>query len=92
DPFLNIDIASGELNAKGNVRFDAASESIKNGKKLVRPMAVAYKGQASLVKLRALDKVNSADFLKFKSLAFSNIDFAMPGSNPAQSMAINVGD
>lgn len=73
---LNIALTRGQISNKG----EATAQFDKDGVK------AAYKGTLTLGDLLAVDKVNSADFLKWKSLYLGGIDFKLA------PMAINVGE
>jgi len=62
--FLNITVTRGQLAAKGSVTVAKAKEGV----------AVGYKGDLTLGAFHSVDKANSADFLKWKSFYFGNID------------------
>ncbi|WP_412480467.1 DUF748 domain-containing protein [Azonexus sp. IMCC34839] len=74
--FLNISVTRGQVSNKGE-----ASLQIADGK-----LKAAYKGSATLGDFVAVDKLNSADFLKWKSLYFGNVDFRL------DPLAINIGE
>ena len=68
---LNIAVTRGQVTANGNVqlRQDAA------GKKTDAPvLAGGFTGQATIGDFYAVDKLNSADFLRWKSLFFGKVD------------------
>lgn len=64
---LNIFLTRGQLSSKGEVkvRFDKGE------------LGGGYKGQLTLGDLHSVDKANSADFLKWKSLYLNGIDFRL---------------
>lgn len=64
---LNIILTRGQLSSKGevNARFDKGE------------LGGGYKGQLTLGDLHSVDKANSADFLKWKSLYLNGIDFRL---------------
>jgi hypothetical protein len=74
--FLNVSLTRGLVSNKGELaaKLDAAG------------LKAAYKGSFTLGDLVAVDKQNSADFLKWKSLYFGGIDFRL------EPMAINIGE
>ncbi len=74
--FLNISLTRGQVSNKGE-----ASVQMTDGK-----LKAAYKGSATLGDFVAVDKLNSADFLKWKSLYFGNVDFRL------DPLAINIGE
>lgn len=73
---LNIELARGQVSNKG----EATARIDKDGLK------AAYKGAVTLGDFLAVDKVNSADFLRWKSLYLGGIDFKL------EPMAITVGE
>lgn len=75
-PFLNIELTRGVFSNVGEVNVEMAKEGLN----------AAYKGSLTLGDLIAVDKVNNADFLKWKSLYLGGIDFRL------QPMAVNVGE
>lgn len=75
--FLNIALTRGQVSNKG----EATALFEKDG-----TFKAGYKGSFTLGDLLAVDKVNSADFLKWKSLYFGGIDFRL------QPMTINIGE
>lgn len=62
--FLNITVTRGQIAAKGTVSLNPAKEGVSAG----------YKGDLTLGNFHTVDKANSADFLKWKSFYFGNID------------------
>ncbi len=74
--FLNISVTRGQVSNKGEVSVQIADGKLK----------ATYKGSATLGDFVAVDKLNSADFLKWKSLYFGNVDFRL------DPLAINVGE
>ena len=74
---LNIALSRGLLSNKGeaNVQID------KGG-----AVKATYKGSVTLGDFLAVDKINSADFLKWKSLYIGGIDFRL------DPMTVNVGE
>jgi hypothetical protein len=75
--FLNIALTRGQVSNKG----EATALFDKDG-----TFKAGYKGTATLGDFLAVDKANSADFLKWKSLYLGGIDFRL------QPMAINIGE
>lgn len=73
---LNIALTRGQISNKGEATALFDKDGVKAG----------YKGTLTLGDLLAVDKVNSADFLKWKSLYLGGIDFKL------DPMAINVGE
>ena len=74
--FLNIALTRGQVSSKGDVTVEMGKEGLN----------ATYKGSLTLGDLLAVDKVNNADFLKWKSLYLGGIDFRL------QPMAVNVGE
>src|SRR5574343_613690 len=74
--FLNVSVSRGLVSNKG----EATAKLDTNGLK------AAYKGNFTLGDFLAVDKANSADFLKGKSLYFGGIDFRL------EPMAVNIGE
>lgn len=73
---LNITLLRGQLSSKGNLALSAGKEGLAGG----------FKGQVSLTDLHTIDKLNSADFLKWKTLAAEKIDARL------QPFSLVVGD
>lgn len=73
---LNIALTRGQLSNKGEATAQIDKDVLK----------AAYKGSVTLGDFLAVDKENSADFLKWKSLYLGAIDFRL------QPMAITVGE
>lgn len=74
--FLNVSLTRGLVSNQGEVAAKLDTAGLK----------AAYKGSFTLGDLVAVDKQNSADFLKWKSLYFGGIDFRL------EPMAINIGE
>ena len=67
---VRITLTDGQLSTTGNLQLkDETGKGIQ----------IVYKGDSSLNNLGSIDKANSEDFLKWKSLALSNMDI---GINP----------
>ena len=62
--FLNITVTRGVVAAKGTLSLAPGKEGV----------AAGYKGDVTLGNFHTVDKANSADFLKWKSFYFGNID------------------
>jgi len=73
---LNITLVRGQVSAKGKLALNEAKEGFAGG----------YKGQVTLGDLHTIDKANSTDFLKWKSLFIGNIDAKL------QPFALTVGE
>ncbi len=76
DQFLNIALTRGQVSNKGEVVAKVDRAGLKAG----------YKGSFTLGDFVAVDRLNSTDFLKWKSLYFGGIDFRL------EPMAISVGE
>jgi len=74
--FLNISLTRGQVSNKGEATAKLDTSGLKAG----------YKGSFTLGDFVAVDKLNSADFLKWKSLFFGGIDFRL------EPLAINIGE
>jgi len=74
--FLNIALTSGLVSNKGEATVKLDTVGLKAG----------YKGSLTLGDFVAVDKLNSSDFLKWKSLYFGGIDFRL------EPLAINIGE
>ena len=70
---LNVRVASGLLSLDGQVRYN------DRGKE---PARIAYRGQATLGRVRVLDKVTDADFLRWTSLSATNMVIRMGEAAP----------
>lgn len=74
--FLNISLTRGQVSNKGEAMVKLDTSGVK----------AAYKGSFTLGDFVAVDKANSTDFLKWKSLYFGGIDFRL------EPLAINIGE
>ncbi len=74
--FLNIELTRGQVSNSGEVAIEFGKDGL----------AGSYKGSLTLGDLIAVDKVNNADFLKWKSLFLGGIDVRL------QPMAVTVGE
>ncbi len=74
--FLNVSVNRGLVSNKGEATAKLDTTGLK----------AAYKGNFTLGDFLAVDKANSADFLKWKSLYFGGIDFKL------EPMAVNIGE
>ncbi|MGV0984098.1 MAG: DUF748 domain-containing protein [Limnohabitans sp.] len=75
-PYLNISIAQGLFSSKGSLDLRQRQDKL----------LFSYKGGLTLGQFRALDPVNSTDFLRWKSLYFGGVDFQL---EPGQ---LNIGE
>ncbi|MFC4278713.1 DUF748 domain-containing protein [Achromobacter aloeverae] len=71
---LNATVRSISVGAKGEARFVAAAGG--------KPMQASWKGAVNVDDLNLLDRVNRADFLAWKTLAFSNMAIQVVGDKP----------
>jgi hypothetical protein len=74
--FLNIELTRGQVSNSGEVTAQIDKDVVN----------ASYKGSLTLGDLIAVDKVNNADFLKWKSLYLGGIDVRL------QPMAVTVGE
>ena len=74
--YLNVALTRGQFSNKGEALVTQQGEKLK----------AAYKGSVTLGDFLVLDKLNSADFLKWKSLYVGGIDFRL------EPMALTVGE
>jgi uncharacterized protein involved in outer membrane biogenesis len=65
---VNLILTEGQLSTTGNLQLKR-----ETGKEI----QITYKGDSSLSNLASIDKVDSEDFLKWKSLALTNMDVGM---------------
>jgi uncharacterized protein involved in outer membrane biogenesis len=70
---LNVRIASGLLSMKGQVRYTDRGSA---------PARIAYRGDATLGRVRVLDKVTDADFLRWSSLSASGMTIRIGEETP----------
>jgi uncharacterized protein involved in outer membrane biogenesis len=75
--FLNVELASGGLTYRGGISFDAAKPSV----------LTKLAGRLLVTNFLALDKVNGAEFARWRTLAVDGID-ARLGS---EATVVNVG-
>ncbi len=76
DQYLNVALTRGQFSSKGLASARIDPDGFKAG----------YQGSMTLGSLRAVDKANRADFLKWKSLYLGGIDFRL------EPMAIKIGE
>lgn len=74
--YLNATVGGGQVSSKGEVVVDSGKQGVN----------ASYKGNLTLGDFLVVDKANSADFLKWKSLYFGGIDFRL------QPLTVNVGE
>lgn len=65
---LNVAITRGQLETRGTLQLRQASGASAGG------LAGGFTGQATVGDFQAVDKANSADFLRWKSFYFGNVD------------------
>ena len=70
---LNVRVDSGLLSLDGQVRYNDRGSA---------PARIAYRGQATLGRVRVLDKLTDADFLRWTSLSASNMVIRMGEAAP----------
>jgi len=70
---LNVRIASGLLSMKGQLRYADRGAA---------PAQLAYRGDATLGRVRVLDKVTDADFLRWNSLSASGMTLRLGEGAP----------
>jgi uncharacterized protein DUF748 len=75
---LNVNITGAQLALDGRLRYLDRGAS---------PARVAYRGQATLGRVRVQDKLSGDDFLRFSSLAASGIDLRMGEGAPRVNLA-----
>lgn len=71
---LNVALKRGVLTMKGELNLAEASEHSKKEEKSARNLSGRFNGQITLGDVQLTDKVNSADFLRWKSFHVGNID------------------
>jgi hypothetical protein len=69
---LNAKLRTGRADAKGRLRLRLPTDQ--------QALAARYTGTLGLIDFRVIDKENSADFLRWKSLAVSAIDADIDGA------------
>ena len=74
--FLNVELQRGLFSSQGETKISVDQDKLK----------LAYQGSATLGDFRAVDRENKTDFLKWKSLHFSGIDFRL------EPLAIEIGE
>ncbi|MBL8414258.1 MAG: DUF748 domain-containing protein [Propionivibrio sp.] len=68
---LNISVTRGQVTMNGNVQV---RQEISGKKTDAQVLAGGFTGQATIGDFYAVDKLNSADFLRWKSLFFGKVD------------------
>ncbi|WP_211958287.1 DUF748 domain-containing protein, partial [Cupriavidus numazuensis] len=77
---LNAALRSGTLTVKGKVAYSAPPG---------KPTAARFTGNAQVANVRTVDRVTGDDFLRWRSLAVSGIDFNMDDSKGPMRVALN---
>lgn len=67
DPYLNLVLARAELGARGELQLDGSAK--------LPVERAAWKGQASVDRLLALDRLNDAEFVRLKRFSLSGSQF-----------------
>lgn len=67
DPYLNGSVVQGLVSSQGALNIEPQEGTLR----------ATYKGNLTLGQFNATDKANQADFLKWKSLYFGAVDFAL---------------
>jgi hypothetical protein len=85
EPFVNVSLAGALFGAAGEVQLEGSEAA---------PLAsLQYRGRAQLADVRALDKVNEADFLRFKALRADGLDLQWtPADLVADLGAVSLDD
>ncbi len=83
---LNVNVESADLNAHGTLHVE---ESRKAGA-AKGPMNLTYRGSAGVSRVRALDKITSEEFVRWKSLDIPKLDLQMPAK--AAPIAVTLGN
>ncbi|CAG2152524.1 hypothetical protein LMG31506_04637 [Cupriavidus yeoncheonensis] len=77
---LNAALRSGTLTVKGRLAVSAPPG---------KPLAARFAGNAQVANVRSVDRVTGDDFLRWRSLAVSGIDFSMDDSKGPMRVALN---
>lgn len=77
---LNAALRSGTLTVKGRLAVNAPPG---------KPIAARFAGNAQTANVRTVDRVTGDDFLRWRSLAVSGIDFSMDDSKGPMRVALN---
>ncbi len=80
---LNIVLESGDVDARGTLRVTPAAS--KAGDAMP---GIAYRGSLGIERLRALDRVTSEEFVRWKTLTVPQVDFQMPAKNATMSVML----
>ena len=68
--FLNVDVTRGQVSVGGDLKVVDASKA----KGATPDMSIGFSGNVTVGDFQAVDKLNSADFLRWKSFHFGKID------------------
>lgn len=68
DPFVNLTLEAAQAGANGELRVDGTAREAVS--------AVRWQGRLALTELRALDRLNAAEFLRLRSLSLTGADLA----------------
>ncbi|NMQ29425.1 DUF748 domain-containing protein [Candidatus Accumulibacter phosphatis] len=82
---LNVVLSSGQVSLSGDVRMRQAPAA---GAAEAGKLAGSFTGEVVVANFAAVDKLDSSDFLKWKSLSFANIDARL---NPNSLSIAEVG-
>ena len=82
---LNVNVESADLNAHGTLHVEGS----RNAGAAKGPMNIAYRGSAGILRLRALDKITSEEFVRWKSLDIPKVDLQIPAKAP---IAVTLGN
>jgi hypothetical protein len=67
---LNVAVTRGQVTVDGSLQ-------LRQGATVTDRLAGGFAGKATIGDFNAIDKINSADFLKWKSLYFGNVDLRL---------------
>ena len=80
---LNIVLEDADLNARGTLRVLPPA-----GKRADAPPSLSYRGSLGVARLRAVDRVTSEEFVRWKLLDIPQVDFQMPAKNAPMSVSL----
>lgn len=78
---LNVVVEDADLNLRGDVRLKGPTG------KAVDP-TVSYKGSFGIVRMRALDRITSQEFIRWKQLEIPKVEFDMPAKGAPFSVQL----
>ena len=87
---LNVNVESADLNARGTLRVEESRKARMAQDSTTSPISLTYRGSAGIVRLRALDKVTSEEFVRWKSLDIPKVDVQMPAKSAP--IAVTLGN